>query len=216
MISGTRTERSFHFPSIARNREKCPPSLGRALTGLACALAVILAPLSLTAADETQLQTLADALSERAGEPLQFRELRESELLTEPLELHGRLTFTPPDRFEKIIESPYRESQLITQGRVWLDREGRRTRSFSLSRAPELAALMNGLARLLSGDAAGLEEHFRTTLEHTGENWRLELVPRDDELAQTVARILLHGRADALTRIETVLPDGETVRTEIL
>lgn len=161
------------------------------------------------------LEALAGALAERAGEPLEFREQRPSELLAEPLELRGRLLFTPPDRFEKIIESPYRESQLITQGRVWLDREGRRTRSFSLARAPELAALMNGLARLLSGDVAGLEEHFRTTLEHAGEDWRLELVPRDEELARTVDHILLHGRADTLSRIETVLPDGETIRTEI-
>lgn len=161
------------------------------------------------------LETLVGALSERAGAPLEFREQRQSELLAEPLELRGRLLFTPPDRFEKIIESPYRESQLITQGRVWLDREGRRTRSFSLTRAPELAVLMNGLARLLSGDAAGLEEHFMTSLASVEEGWQLELVPRDDELARAVDHIRLSGSGDALTRIETVLPDGERVVTEI-
>lgn len=161
------------------------------------------------------LETLVGALSERAGEPLEFREQRQSELLAEPLELRGRLLFTPPDRFEKIIESPYRESQLITQGRVWLDREGRRTRSFSLARAPELAALMDALGKLLSGDATGLKGNFETRLERSGPDWQLELVPRDEALSSRVDRIRLHGREGILTQIETVLPGGETVLTEI-
>jgi hypothetical protein len=141
-----------------------------------------------------------------------FVELRGSALLKAPLRLQGEYQRPDADTLVREVRSPYPETTTIRAGEVAMTRNGR-TRTFSLSRAPELAGLQASFGALLSGDRALLERHYRIAADGTRQDWSLTLLPKDRQLAGKVRDIVLHGRGAELRCIETRPVKGDLQRT---
>ncbi|MEG3192729.1 LolA-related protein [Lysobacter sp. D1-1-M9] len=133
----------------------------------------------------------------------EFVELRSSELLKAPLRVNGEYRRPDAQTLVRVVREPYLETTTIGQGEVSIVRDGRSPRRFSLSRAPQLAALHDSFGALLSGDRARLEQHYRIASTGSRERWVLRLTPKDAELAEQLVDIALYGRGAELRCIET-------------
>ena len=144
------------------------------------------------------LSKLARPAPTRTG----FVELRGSALLKAPLRIEGEYLRPREDTLVREVRSPYVETTTIRAGEVTIVRGGK-SRSFSLSRAPELIGLQASFGALLKGDRALLEQHYRVATQGTRQQWTMVLVPKDRMLAAKVRDITLRGRGAELRCIET-------------
>lgn len=158
-----------------------------------------------------------ERLAERNGESaLAFTETRDSELLSEPLEVSGTLHRDADGNLVRTIRSPVRETHTLAGNHVEIRREDGFRRRFSMDRAPELKALRSALIGILEADRNRLAEHFRIHARRgEGDRWCLRLAPDDAALAERVEGITVHGRDSHLMRMHMRLADGEIIRTEL-
>jgi hypothetical protein len=175
----------------------------------------ILSALILVAAspNKPELDAWLKPLAEAAPTELRFVETRDSGLLTEPLEVRGRLA-RDGDRLVRSTTEPRRETQTLSEGSVELRNEQGHRQRFAIRRAPELAALREALLAILDGDAERLEQHFAARLHLDDEHWRLELEPRAKALAERVTGLTISGVDQRIDWLELHLSDGESIRTE--
>lgn len=183
---------------------------------MAIAAATVAAPHCL-AAETADAGVDSDWILERLVRPVPSRtpfvELRGSPLLTAPLRIEGEYRRPRAGILVREVRAPYRETTTILAGEVRIERAGKSPRTFSLSRAPELAGLEAGFGALLAGDGERLREHYRIASDGVRGQWSLTLTPKDAALADKLRDITLHGRGSELRCIETRPVDGEPQRT---
>lgn len=144
----------------------------------------------------------------------QFVELRGSALLKTPLRVEGRYARDADATLVREVTAPYHEKITLKGDSATLERDGKKPRTFSLSRAPELGDLQKGFGALLSGDASQLEQHYSLSAAGTRQAWQLKLDPRDAAAAKAPVRdIQLYGKGAELRCIETTSDKGEVQRT---
>ncbi len=146
---------------------------------------------------------------------LDFREVRHSPLLSEPLVVTGRMWRDQGGRLVRETVEPRRATYTLTSSMIVIERPGRSSRNYSLAHVPELAVLYHGLTALLGGNADALRERFEHELTYGESGWRLELQPRDDDLAEIVKTLSLSGKGERIQRLELALAEGETIETEL-
>lgn len=141
-----------------------------------------------------------------------FVELRGSKLLKQPLQVAGEYRRPDRDTFIRDVRTPYLEVTTIRAGQATITRAGK-LRTFSLSRAPELAGLQSSFGALLSGDRALLQRHYSIDTDGTQTRWQMTLVPKDKVMAARVRDIQLYGRGSELRCIETRAPASGKAET---
>lgn len=156
-------------------------------------------------------------LAERSGEStLEFTETRDSELLSEPLEISGTLHRDADGNLVRTVRSPVRETHTLAENHVEIRRDDGFRRRFSMDRAPELRALRSALIGILEADRNRLAVHFRIRVRRKDANrWCLQLEPEDAALAERVEHITVHGSEAHLERLHMRLSDGKIIRTEL-
>ena len=181
---------------------------------LACAaLPLRAAPESATAADARWiLAQIATPVPSR----MRFVELRDSKLLKTPLWISGEYRRPDASTLVREVRSPYPETTTLRAGEATIEREGKATRRFSLSRVPELAGLQASFGALLAGDREQLQRHYKLHAEGTRRHWILRMAPKDAAVAAHVQAIVLHGRGDALRCIETLPVAGGLAQRTLL
>lgn len=122
-----------------------------------------------------------------------FAEARFSSVLDKPLIVSGELAWLGGNQLQRRVDAPRKETSTIADGQVTQEREGKRPRSFSLERAPQLKVLLDSFVALLGGDASRLGDAFTVELKHEGEHWSLTLTPNDAKIAKQIARIVVDG-----------------------
>ncbi|MCP5477489.1 MAG: fatty acyl CoA synthetase [Rhodanobacteraceae bacterium] len=180
------------------------------MTRLPALLLPFLAATSQAAAPDAA--TLLAAIAQPAPASTGFFERRESPLLAEPLLLRGLLEQPRAGSLTKAVEWPYVERMSIVDGKVSVERDGERTRRFSLKRAPELVAINAGFEAMLDGDAAALREYFSVDVSGDDAQWRIELTPSSPRLAKKVESMALLGSGNDLRCVDLIQQGGETSR----
>lgn len=142
-----------------------------------------------------------------------FVELRTSSMLKRPLLLSGEYRRPDAGTLVREVRVPYAETTTIRAGEATIAREGRNSRTFSLSRAPELAALQGSFGALLAGDRKALETVYALEADGVPADWTLTLTPRDPRIAGRVTGIVLRGRDAELRCIETRPKQGDAQPT---
>jgi len=147
-----------------------------------------------------------------------FVELRGSRLLKEPLRLSGEYQRPDETTLVRQVRAPYAETTTIVTdksgaGQATIARAGKSTRTFSLSRVPELARLQASFGALLSGDRVMLERYYSIETEGTRRQWMMTLVPKPSPLSDKLRDIKLYGRGIELRCIETRPVQGDIQRT---
>lgn len=173
--------------------------------------------LPLTAADALATPVAAEWILARLARPAStstaFVELRGSKLLKAPLRISGEYRRPQADTLVREVRLPYAETTTITGDEVTIARAGKSPRRFSLSRAPELAALQASFGALLAGDRESLERHYRIDAAGRRERWAMTLTPKDAALAKQIEAMTLYGRGAELRCIETRVPKQPVQRT---
>jgi Outer membrane lipoprotein carrier protein LolA-like len=136
---------------------------------------------------------LVASLNRPAPARTPFSEARFMRVLDKPLVVSGELAWLGGDKLERRVDVPNKETATIADGQVTLAREGKKPRSFSLQRAPQLKVLLDSFVALLGGDASRLGEAFQIGLDESGTQWTLLLTPRDPLVAKQIARISVQG-----------------------
>lgn len=184
---------------------------------LLLAMSLTLATAALHAAPEPQTGVDAGWILSKLARPAPMRtgfvELRASKLLKAPLRIAGE--YRRPDNATLVreVRSPYPETTTIRAGEATIARAGHSSRTFSLSRAPELAGLQASFGALLSGDRKLLEQHYRLASDGSRQHWTLLMTPKDAAMAAKVRAIALYGRGAELRCIETRPVEGDPQRT---
>jgi hypothetical protein len=154
-----------------------------------------------------ELGRVLAAVGARPHSRASFVERQYLKILKRPLESHGELVFTPPDRLEKRTLAPRPESLEVEGGQLTLER-GKRHMSVALASYPQLAPLVEGIRATLAGDRATLERLFVVGFM-PGAGWSLTLQPRDAQLARIVRELRIGGRGSDVLRVETLRGDGD-------
>ena len=154
------------------------------------------------------LARLMRILAETPSSEVPYVEKKFSALLTQPVVSSGTLVYRRPDVVEKNMAAPRRESYRIAGSELTLTRNGAQRR-IALSSEPLLAASAASLRGVLSGDAKQLGEYFRLALDGTESDWKLELMPIDEEVTRYVQRIVVSGRAGLVRSIEVREASGD-------
>jgi outer membrane lipoprotein-sorting protein len=120
----------------------------------------------------------------------------------------GELYFKAPDVFERRTLKPSTESMLVN-GNAMLLQRGSQKRSMNLDAVPEAAAIVGAVRGTLTGDASALDKHFRLGLTGKPEQWLLDLLPRDEQLAANVRTIQMRGARGVVTSVEVWFASGD-------
>lgn len=188
------------------------------LAGFAC----LVSPLARSAADP--LARLFSELGAQRERHARFSERKFSALLKAPVESSGTLIFRAPDYLEKRTVEPQRETVRIEGSVVTFEsaagRGGAQKRTFSLSDAPLLAALIESLRATLAGDLPTLRRHYDVSSsapvpQAQMEGWQLTLVPRERALRDAVSKVVLRGAGAQIASVEIVEVNGDLTLMQI-
>jgi outer membrane lipoprotein-sorting protein len=179
---------------------------------LALLLAVAAAAPAAAPQPEPTLEAFMAGMAGTSGVVARFREVKELDLLAEPLEVRGTLTFVPPDRLVRVTTEPGRSRLVIDGGRVSFEDEAG-SEAMDLSENPVARAFVSNFIVLFNGDLAGLRERYEPDFRVDGAHWRLLLVPRRPPLSDFVARVRLEGEGRSLSVLELLETDGDRTTT---
>jgi len=130
-------------------------------------------------------------------------------VLDKPLVVSGQLSWLGGDRLERRVDTPSKETSTIADGEVTQERDGKKPRSFSLKRAPQLGVLLDSFVALLGGDPSRLGESFDVKVAHDADRWTLTLTPRDARVVKQIARIQVYGKGTAARCMRMDEGDGD-------
>ena len=196
-----------------RSQRRIAPAWG-AVSGLGAALLTALAATADPDASEARLEALMRGMATTSGVTARFREQKELALLSAPLESKGLFVFVPPDRLNRVTETPSPSRLVIDGDRVSYEGAGD-AGSMDLSANPVARQYVENLVVLFAGDLPALRRRYRLRFEAEAEGggWRLELVPRGEPLSSVIERVTLEGRAQALERMELLEVGGDRTTT---
>ncbi len=131
-------------------------------------------------------------------------------MLKTPVVTSGTLKYVAPDRVMKTTVSPEPE-RFVLEGKSIMIDGGRDhpPRIFSLTQAPQIAGLVEGIRATLAGDLPTLERFYVVQLTGDAMQWQLLLQPRSAELAHFVRSISIRGSGDRIQAIDTAGSDGD-------
>lgn len=143
--------------------------------------------------DADDAKALVATLHRPAPARTPFAEARFMRVLDKPLVVSGELAWLGGDRLERRVDAPTKETSTIADGEVTQVRDGKKPRSFSLKRAPQLSVLLDGFVALLGGDPSRLGESFDIVLARDADRWHLTMTPRDARIAKQIATLHVYG-----------------------
>lgn len=186
------------------------------------AVVTYMTPALARAADDALARLFTEFGAQRERQA-RFSERKFSALLKKPVESSGMLIFRAPGYLEKRTIEPQRETVRIEDNVVSYESASGsgagQKRTFSLSDAPLLAALIESLRATLAGDLPLLRRHYDVTLTAPAQtqaaSWQLTLVPRERALLDAVSRVVLRGTSAEISAIEIVEANGDLTLMQI-
>jgi outer membrane lipoprotein-sorting protein len=160
-----------------------------------------------TAPHVTELmQQLSQVKSARAH----FVERKFMQMLSQPLESSGTLSYTAPDKLSKITTAPAPEQFTIDGDTLTIVRNnGQETHTVSLRDYPEMGALVEGIRAALEGNIQALTAYYTVTFQGDMKSWVLLLQPTNPRVQSLVQYVRLTGSGSVLKGVETLETDGD-------
>ena len=165
-------------------------------------------PAHADALDEV-MRNLAQVKSARG----KFVERKHLAMLDGPLESSGILAFSP-DRLEKHMLAPHRESMVVERDTLILEKDGKR-RVLALQENAVAWGLIESIRSTLRGDLATLKRFYGVRLEGDPADWRLLLTPLEGPMRKAAREIRIGGKGGWVERIEVIDAAGDRSVTVI-
>jgi outer membrane lipoprotein-sorting protein len=156
------------------------------------------------------LRPLMAELALVSSSSARFTERKTMQVLSAPMLASGTLTYIAPNEMRKTTLSPMAEQFVLDHQNVSMTgRPGGQVQRFSLSAAPQIAGLVEGIRATLAGDLPTLEKFYAVQLTGNESAWRLNLKPRNAQSANFVTSIDILGSRDRIDEIDTRSPNGD-------
>jgi outer membrane lipoprotein-sorting protein len=154
------------------------------------------------------LDQLMKSLAQRKHGKVTYVEEDDLALLDRPVKSSGVLVYEAPDHLEKRTLKPKKES-LVVDGDQMTVHRGHRTYRVQLSSYPQVGPFVDALRDTLAGNAAGLQKIFRVDLSGSMADWKLQLVPSDEEVARKVRQVQIAGSGDVIRSVAILQVNGD-------
>lgn len=164
-------------------------------------------------APTVSLESVMERFAHSGGVAARFRETRQLTILSEPIESRGTLYFAPPDRLARHVTEPG-EAKIVVRGDRVSFRDETGVQTLELGSSEVARAMVGNVMVLLRGDLEALRAQYEVGFEVTGQDWRLDLVPRDRVVRQLIERLRVDGRGNRLVRMESIETSGDVTITE--
>jgi hypothetical protein len=156
------------------------------------------------------LRSLMMELARVSSASARFTERKTMQVLSAPMLASGTLTYIAPDQIRKTTLSPVAEQFVLDHQDVSMTGgPGNQAQRFSLTAAPQIAGLVEGIRATLAGDLPTLERFYDVQLSGSESVWRLNLRPRRAGSARFVTSIDILGSQDRIGEIDTRSPNGD-------
>ena len=167
-------------------------------------------PAAPAAADEWGLPQLMQNLAKVQSSHGKFVEKKYLSVLNKPLEASGTLLFQAPAHLEKHTLVPKAENLVLDQGVLTIENSARNIkRTLVLQEYPAVWAFVESIRSTLAGDLPMLERFYTIRLEGSEAKWRMQLLPLEQRTREVVREIVIAGRGNRLTSIETSESNGD-------
>ena len=143
------------------------------------------------------------------AQTMRFQEQKQLGILEQTLTDSGILRFIPPDTLIREMDGPSRMTYRIDGSQLSISKGGQITRQLDLQSSPQLAGFAVTLRALLQADFQTLQQQYDLTLTGNGENWMLQLAPRDDLVSRMIERISITGGNRQIRFIDTYETGGD-------
>jgi Outer membrane lipoprotein carrier protein LolA-like len=154
------------------------------------------------------LAQLMKSLAQRKHGEVPYVEEDDFALLDRPVKSSGVLVYDAPNHLEKRTLQPKRQS-LILDGDELTVRRGHRDYRLQLSEYPQVAPLVDAMRDTLAGNQQALEKVFKVGLTGSAADWKLRLVPLDEDLARKVSRVQITGAHAEIRTVEILEVGGD-------
>jgi hypothetical protein len=154
------------------------------------------------------LVALMGLLAQRRHGHVAYQEEHVLAALDRPLLSEGELIYDAPGHLEKRTLRPKPET-LVLDGGIITARRGGHTHVLRLEEYPQIVPLIDSIRATLAGDLPALERVFNVGWQGNIDQWRLQLVPREAEMSQSVKQIEIRGARDRIQSVEIDQGDGD-------
>lgn len=160
-------------------------------------------------ASDTSLDALMQALAAHPVRQATFTEKKYLDLVTQPLQSSGTLSFRAPDHLDKITLQPEPETLTLDGNTLTIQRPDHRTHRIALEDYPEIAGFINGLRATLQGNRHDLEAQYTLQLSGYPGLWTLTLVPRDPAMRRLFQELVIRGDGGEIQFIRITQTNGD-------
>lgn len=181
----------------------------RLLRGMALGMALAAAGGAGAVEDAWTLDALMAGMSQVRGESAHFVELKYVRMLTVPIRATGTLTYTAPDKLEKITLTPAPETIRLDGATLTGTRADGDEFSVDIDSHEDIAALVEGIRSTLAGDLATLRRYYEIAFSGDRDHWRIDLKPKTGRVREKVVRIRVQGSGTAIGAILVEEKDGD-------
>ena len=189
------------------------PAFLRAEPPVATGSAAVFAPANQLAPGKPLPFTLRQVfhrLEHDRTEQIPFTEVRTFAISKNPLRQTGTLRSAKELGLSLAYEGA-KPHTIIVDDKGLIDRQpGGHERQVTIADHPELAALTDLYLNLLRGNAEKLFDYADVYFSGTAQSWEMGLVPHDANVAKRAGRVVVSGGAHFVTRLENLLPNGES------
>jgi len=154
------------------------------------------------------VDALMQGLARHPAGEARFTETKKLSMLDAPVVSSGTLLYSPPDRLEKNTLQPKPESLVLERDRLTVVRDGKK-HELRLRQYPEVMGIVEAIRGTLMGNQTLLRQYYALQLSGSEANWRLVLTPADERTQRWVTQILISGKQNQISTIETLQADGD-------
>ncbi len=162
------------------------------------------------ASEQALLNEVMSKLASVKVAKAEFTETRYLKLLVAPVQSTGVLTYTAPDKFEKLTLKPVEEKMTIAKHLVTVEEPAKgRKNTITPTSFPALSALIDALRGALSGNVNLLSETFKVKIDGAASQWKLTLIPKEAVQYGYIHKITVSGKQEMIDSMEVLQADGD-------
>jgi len=161
------------------------------------------------------LQEVMQALSKVERSEVRYREEKHLAMLDVPLLQTGSLSYLAPDQFTRTLDGPPGGRFLVQGDQVTLEKKIA-NETHDLNSLPMIRAFIASFGATLAGDLPTLQRYYEISFSGGQINWRMQLQPKEDQLAAYVTRIDLWGNSHKIGGMEIHQTNGDWSRMILL
>ena len=183
-------------------------------------LLVLIATVAVASAEVLDKQATNDLIARIAatatkdeGISFRFKETKHLRILKKPVVESGAITFMPPDRFRRVIETPHDTTTLCDGKVVWITfPDDKLAEKYPLERSPIVRDTLAAISSAI--EPTNLTKYFDVTAQKKDKDYVLTLVPRSTQFRRTVDKMFLTLNSK-LRPVEVVILSQGGDRSEI-